>query len=419
MTPVLQHLLKLPATTTLVKIEQRKGSQKIQEVYYVTEKVSPAEETWEHEEVVEKHAELYEDKVAHLGETIVLLSEVDVLSTTEKPAQSDKTSELRGEISVTETSQRKETRVTKKRVVPKTQETIVTVQKRESDIDREVTTSQDEKTGGEFFVRTMESPTEEITDERRDSTYVRHLPDKVISMQETSVTVKKGREMSIKTESRERRKIDKTEDIESVKDTTKPSPTIISTELKRLKSEKEVTYEESFDHDVEIISASPEEEYSRAEEITEITIERTKVRLEDKPTKVEDETRIKQPDISDSRKDETSVSVKKHELAEQKREKKVKSDETKMGKVAEKPKPEAEVTPKPKESVTDIDLETPKVIKQETETKAEAEHKKKEESKDIRPQRVDTEKIKEDTKPSVPSKPEKKRISPQTAARGI
>lgn len=476
MTPRLQHLLNLPATTSLVKIEQRKAAQGIQEVYYVTEKVSPTDMVWEHEEVVEEHAEvLYEDEVAPLGETVVSLSEVDVLSTTEKASQRDKKSELRGEISVTDTSKRKETRLTKHRV-PKTQETFVVVQESESDKGREVTTLQGkptkEKIEEELFIRTIKTPTEEITDERKDSISVRHLPDKKdVSIQETSVTVKKGREITIKTESKERQvkeqEVRNTEETTTVKETesvkyiplvtdtdkTKPFPIIISTEARKQagkleiegKALTDVTYEESVYHDVGIMSAIPEEKYSRTEEITEITIESREVRVKDKPTRavpsqvkiVDQETsrkegiQIKPPVISESKKDETSatgkVSLKKDELAEKKQEKKVKSDgiiDTKKEKVAEKPKPKAEVIPevKPKESVTDVELKRPKVIKHEAEFEFE-------ESKDVSPQRDDTERKKEETsliiedtvqtKPSVPSKPEeKKRISPPTASRG-
>lgn len=457
MTPLLRHLLKLPATTSLVKIEQRKGAQKIQEVYYVTEKVSPAEEVWEHEEVVEEHAEvLYEDEVAPLGETIVLLSEVDVFSTTEKMSQRDKKSELRGEISVTDTSKRKETRLTKHRVAPKTQETIVAVQ--EFKTDREVTMLEDKPMKEkieEFFVRTIESPTEEVTDERRDSTSVPPLPDKRdVSKQETSVTVKKGREITIKTETKVRQQ--EVKEIEIIKDIpfvtdadkTKPSSMTISAEARKQTTKQEierkalteVTHKEPIVHDV-----IPEDKYSRTEEITEITVKAGEVKAIDKPTKVtptevkivveettrKEETRIKPPVITDAKKDETSVpgkvSVKK-EVTEKKQEKKPTSDdrtETKKETVVEKPKPKVEVTPKvkPKESVTDVEPKKPDVIEQETV------YKKKEESKDVPPQRGDVEKKKEETclliedtvqtKPSIPSKPEeKKRISPQTPSRG-
>lgn len=489
MTPLLQHILKLPATSSLVKIEQRKGAQKIKEVYYLTEKVSPTEEVWEHEEVVEEHAKvLYEDELAPLGKTIVSLSEVDILSTTEKASQRDKKSELRREISVTDASKRKETRLIKHRVVPKTQETIVVIQESESDKDREVTTLQDkptkEKNEEDIFVRTIESPTEEITDERKDSISVTHLPDKKdVSKQETSVTVKKGREITIKTESKGRQvreqEVRKTEETATVKqielvkdaplvtdaDKTKPFPIIISKETRKLtekletegKALTEVTYKESIDHDVEIISAVPEEKYSRTEDITEITIKPIEVIAKDKPTKVistqvkmvdketsrKEETQIKSPVISDSleltrtgfTQDETrapgKVSVKKHELTEKKQDKQDKPEEiidTKKEKIAETP------MVKPKESVTDIKLKKPKVIEQETEVesvavKTEAAYRKKEESKDVPPQRDDTEKKKEETslsiedtvqrKPSILSKPEeKKRISPQTTSRG-
>lgn len=470
MTPLLQHLLKLQATTSLVKIEQRKGAQKIQEVYYVTEKVSPTVEVWEHEEVVEEHAKVsYEDKVATLGETVVLLSEVDVLSSTEKASQRDKKSQLRGEISVTDTAKRKETRLTKHKVVPKTRETIVVVEESESEKDREVTTVQDkptkEKTEEEVFVRMIDSPTEEITDERIDSISVIPLPDKKdVSIQETSVTVKRGREMTIKTESKGRQvreqEVRKTEETvnetELVKDIslvtdadeTKPFPIIISTEARKqtekVEMERKALTEESIDHDIEVISAIPEEKYSRTEQIREITIETEEFTVKDKPTKVipaqvkmvdedsrKEETRDKPPVIIDSKKHKTSapgkVSVKKHEVAE-----KLTSDDIidrKKQKVAEKPKPELEVTPKvkQKESVTDIEPKKPKVIEQEAESesesgaaKTEGLHKKREESKYVPPQRGDTGK-KEETliQDTVQTKPaENQRTSPQTASRG-
>ncbi|XP_067458788.1 titin-like [Thunnus thynnus] len=84
------------AATGLVKIEQRKGAQKIQEVSYWTEKASPMEEVWEQEVLVEEHTEVfYDDEVAPEDETIILSSEVDGLSTAERPSPRDKKSELR------------------------------------------------------------------------------------------------------------------------------------------------------------------------------------------------------------------------------------------------------------------------------------------------------------------------------------
>lgn len=448
MTPLLQHLLKLQVTTSLVKVEHRKGAQKIQEVYYVTEKVSPTDEVWEHEEVVEEHAEvLYEEDVATLGKTVVLLSEVDVLSTTEKASQRDKKSELRGEISVTDTSKR----ITKHKVAPKTQETSIIFQ--ESDTERVVTTVEEkprkEKTEEEFFVRTIESPTEEVTDERRDSISV----TQDISKQETGVkTVRKGREMTIKTESKGRQviqqEIRKTEEI--VADQTKPSPVIITAEARKqtekLEFERtfltEVTHEESVDHDDEIISAPPEEKYSRTEEVTEIRIDQRGVTVKDEQRKVQvkmideetsrkDESQITLP-VIDSKKDETSaprkVPVKKHEVAEKKTDKKPKPDdiaETKEEKVAEKPKPKVDVTPKvkTKESVTDIELK--ETVLESVVEKTEPVRKKKEDTKYVPPQREDAENKKEDilievqAKTSIPSRPEeKKRIPPQTPSRG-
>lgn len=387
----------------------------MQEVYYVTEKVSPKDEVWEHEEVVEEHAEvLYEEDVTTLGKRVVLLAEVDVLSTTEKASQRDKKSELRGEISVTDTSKR----LTKHKVVPKTQETSIIFQ--ESESERVVTTVEEkprkEKTEEEFFVRTIESPTEEVTDERRDSISV----TQDISKQETSVkTVRKGRELTIKTESKGRQVIEQEirKSEEMVKkidaDKTKPSPVIITAEARKQTEKLEfertfltaVTHEESIDRDDEIISAPPEEKYSRTEEVTEIIIEQRGVTVKDK-----------------------QVSAKKHEVAEKKQDKKPRADvkaETKEEKVAEKPKPKVEVTPKekPKESVTDIELK--EAVFESVVEKTEPVHKKKEDTKYVPPQRDDAEKKKEDilikvqAKTSIPSRPEeKKRTPPQTPSRG-
>lgn len=471
MTPLLRYLTKLPVTTSLVKIERKKGAQKIQEVYYVTEKVSPTEEVWEHEHVSEEHATVLYEEVAPLGETVVL-SELDVLSTTGKASQRDKKSETRGEISVTDTSKKKET--TKPRVIPKTQETIVVVQESYSE-DREVTVLEDkptkERNEEEFFVRTVESPAEEITDERRDSMSVTHLPDKEDSKQETSITVKKGREITIKTGSKGRQVIETTtvKEVELVKDIpsvtnvdqTKPFPVVVSAEARKqaeiLEIERkpltEVAHEESVDQDIQVTTAVPEEKiekYSRTEEITEITIKPREDTVKDKPTNVIppqvktvdketgriEETQIKRPVVIDSKKDVTSapgkVSVKTYEVAEEKQKKKLTSGDitdTKKEKVTEKPKAEVEVTPKvkPKESVTDIDPKKPKVIEQENDV--ESAYKKKDESKCIPPHRGDAEKKNEEatifiedtaqTKPSVPLKPkEEKRISPQPASRG-
>lgn len=458
MTPLLQQLLKLPEITKLVKIEQRKEPEKTQEVFYVTEKMSPTEEVWEKE--VEEHTEvLYEDELTPVGKTLVLLSEVDVLSTTEKQTQKDKKSELKGEISVTDTSKRKETRVTRHRVIPKKEEIIVVVQETQFDKDKKIATVQDkpkkEKTKEELFVRTFKSPTEEITDERKDSTSVSILPDKQdISKLQTRVTVKKESEITIKTESRERKKreepgetiaikeIELVKDVPFVKkaDKTKPSPVNFSTEARKhtdkleieVMTFTEVPYKE-VGHGVEIKSAIPEEKYSRTKEIT---VEPREVTVKDKPTKVIS-TQLKMveeeisapPVISDSKKGPEQVSIKKHEPAEREKEKKPKADEIidmKKEKVPEKSK--VEVTPgvKPKESVTDIKLKKPKVMEQEAELKSitaktETGYKKKG-SRDVPPQKIDTEKAKEESlliKDTVQTKPEeKKRISPQTPSRG-
>lgn len=451
MTPLLQYLSNLLVTTSPVKIEQRKEAQKIQEVRYVTETVLPTEEVWEHEELVGEHAEVFYEEVTPLGKKIVLFSEVDVLSSTER----DKKSELRSEISVTDSSQMKETRLIKHR-----------------EKEREVKTLEDkpskEKSEGEFFVRTIESPAQEIKDERKDSTSVRRLPDKKdVSEQVTSVTIIKEREITERegrqvrdkevTKTVEYTRVKETDldkEIQPVTDADKTKPFPVSTEARKqtekLEMERkaltEVTYEESVDHDFEIIPAIQEEKYSRTEKFTEITIKPREIAVKEKPTEAipsqvkrvdeemsrKEETQVK-PVVKEPKKDETSpqekVSLKKHEVAEKKQDKKLISDDiidTKKSDISQKPKPKAEVTTK--ESVTDIELKRPKVIQQERDFES-VTAKTEEESKYIPLQRDDTEKTKEEksilmkdtvpTKPSVPSKPEEqRRISPQTAPKG-
>lgn len=450
MTPLLQQLLQFPEVTSLVKIQQRKGAEKTKEMYYVMEKMSPTEEVWEHEEGVEERADvLYEDEVTPVGQTLVLLSEDDVLSTTEKQTQKDKKSELKGEISVIDTK-RKETKVTKQRVVPKTEEVVV-----QQTLQDELTK---EKTEEEFFVRTLKSPTEEITDERKDGTSVSPLPDNHnLSKQQTKVRVKKESETSIKTESRKihkraqpeettaKKEMKLVKDIPYVEETdkTKPSPVIISTKARKQTEEleievkpfTEVPYKE-VDYDTEIISSIPETKYSGTQEITEIRVEPGETTIKGKPTKFistelniveeeiggKDKIRIKPPVIYDSEKEETSaqdqVSVKKYEPAERKQEKKTKVDQISA----------EEVTVQPKESAADLKLKRTKVIEHKAELESSTaiteteETEKEEESRDVPPLRSDTQKTKKESlfiEDTVHTKPlEKKRISSQAPSRG-
>lgn len=335
--------------------------------------------------------------------------------------------------------------LTKHKVVPKTEETIVVMEEYEKT-----------REGEELFVTKIKSPKEEITDERSDR----------VSIHVTSVTVKRQKEMTMKTESKGRhvreagirKSEEKVKERELVKDTTvvmdtdetKPFPVIVSTEAKKLtekvKIERKALKDKSVHHEFEVISAIPEEKYATPEKIIETKIETKEdpkeITLHGKPTKViptpvkivnednrEEETQITPSVVIDSIKDESRVPAKKFKKYEV--TKKLKSDDiidAKKEKVAEKPKPEVAVTPKvkPKESATDIELKKPKVIQQEAESEAvtpktEGVHKKREESKYVPPQRADSENEEEtvQTKPSAPSKPaEKERTSPETAFRG-
>lgn len=412
---------------SLDKLEQGNIVQKTQEVYYVTENVSLKEEVWEHEEEVEEHAEdSCEEKLAPLGKTVVL-SEENVLSSPEKTSQRDQKSELRGEISVTDNAMRTETRAIKYKISPKREET------EESQPVKEIT--------AEAFVRTIESQTEEFTNEKRDSTSVIVLPDtKAASKQETSVTVKSQRELTVKTESKgrqareqqDRKTEESSKERESVKDIRVVSDTVETSARARKQAEKmgidrKGVAEESTERVTDVIER-------RTEPMTISTTETKEFTVQDRPVKVlltqeeivddrNNETQMK-PLARNFRKEETNVPgkvlVKKDEVAE--RRTYHDTTDTKKENV-----PDLDV--KPKESVTDIKLQKPKV-KQKAESKSgdaqtEGHYKAREEALCIPPQRGDAEKnetLTEDmiqTKSSVASKPaEKKRTSPQTSSRG-
>lgn len=301
MTPLLHRFLKRPATTSLVKIEQRQEAQKVQEVHDVTEKVSHTEE------VVEEGAE-----VAPLEETVVLLAEV------KEKAQ------LRGDISVTDTA-KKGTRLTKRKVVPKSAAVVVD--------ESEITTLKEESRKGRSEEVISVRMIEEIPDER---TGVVPQPDqKQVSERGTGVSVRRERERSIKTESKEVREQEVEKEGELVKDIslmtetdeTKPFPIIISTGARKqtqtLESERKVWTEESIDQDVQIISAV------RTKEFTFLPAQE----------KMVEETHLKP---AESTEDQSRVKV--HEAAQ-----KLTSE---------------------KESVTDIELKKWKVIQRQSESVA-------------------------------------------------
>ena len=162
-----------------MKTEQDRA-QRTDELYHLTQE----EEVWEQEE----HTE------------VVYETAVDIRH--EEQHQRER-SELRGEISVTDSSK---TREIKQKVLPEPRQNIVSVHERES----VVTTLREKPAEGktEVFIRKVESPTGRLSDERRDSVSVRQQ------------TETKRREMSITTESREikREKTSAAQEIEPLRD---------------------------------------------------------------------------------------------------------------------------------------------------------------------------------------------------------
>lgn len=427
MTPLLLHLLKHLIAASVEKTEEeqweRKGAEEIQEMYYVTEQVPFTEAVWEREQVVEEHAEVWYEDVAPLDKAVVVLVETDVLSTTETQSQQDNRFEVRGELSATDTSKRKESSVAKQRVSPKKPEAVVLAQESESKLKILQDKPSKEKT--EYFVKAVESPSKEITDERKDSASVSHQQDKkAISIHETSFEPKK-RPKSTETESKERRTKEKSEEPTSFKeketlkdvpvvtkaDQTRPSSVVITTEARKLtenleaetKALAEVTFKEAVDRDV---SVTPHEKHRN--EVSEMTSalreETVKGKAKIVPTAVK---------MEENRKEETLVipitperEQSAHKVFEKKKEKKVKSEEmfyAETENVAVKP------------SVTDTDMT--KMIKQGLEfesvsAKTEVEYKTTKETK---------ESLSKDplqTVPSVPLKPDEKRIPPKKSSRG-
>lgn len=416
MTPLLPQLLKLSATTTLVKIEQRKEAQKIREVCYVTEEVCPTEEVWECQDLVEEFAKVSFEYEVTPFEAKVSAPKVDVLSVTQD--EKGKRSELRGETSVTDTAERKETRLVKHKAVSETRET------------GEVPTVK-EKPAGEGFVRTIRSPTKQTRDESRDPTSAVPLPEgKDFSEKETSVTIKKGKEMRVKTESRLRqvteqevKKAEETvrerefsEEICVDSDDTKRPPLTVSTEARK-RREKVQTTEKVIDPVTEVES---EEKYRRAEQMTEILIKMEESFIKGKTAEVIP-AQEKKP-VQDKGKEEIEITLPSTDS---------KTDTISAREKVLVKKQELEVTPKVKarDSVTDIEPKQPTRTRQEAEpvlltAKTEVAPKKREESKDVRPQRGDAEKkegtLIEDTvqtKPS-PEPPERRQTPLQTAPRG-
>lgn len=422
MTPLLLHLLNHLTAASFEKTEEeqweRKGAQEIQEMYYVTEQVAFTEAVWEREQVVEEHAEVWYEDVAPLDRAAVVLVE------TETQSQQDNRSEVRGELSATDTSKRKESSVAKQRTSPKKPEAVVLAQDSESKLTILQDKPSKEKT--EYFVKAVESPSKEITDERKDSASVSHQQDKkAIAIHEASFEPKK-RAKSTETESKERRTEEKSEEPTSFKeketlkdvtvvtkaDETKPSSVVITTEARKLtenleaetKALAEVTFKEAVDRDV---SVTPHEKHRN--EVSEMTSALREDTVKGKeativPTAVKMEEKRKEEALVIPISPEREQSA--HKVFERKKEKKVKSEEMFHAEteiVAVKP------------SVTDTDMT--KMIKQGLEfesvsAKTEVKYKTTKETK---------ESLSEDplqTVPSVPLKPDETRIPSKKSSRG-
>lgn len=385
-------------------------TQETQEVGYAAEKMFPKRDVGKSEDVFEQHIELsHEEVVGPPGKTALSLSEVS----DEDMSQRDKTSELKGKISVPDTA-KKETKPSKHKLVPKTQEATVVGE----DI-RKVPTLPD---------KPLKERTEElivIPERKKDS------------LHEASILIEKQRQMALKTKGVREQDTVKTEDRDKVSievkistDEPKP-PAFISVDAST--DERRVLTEKSVKHDDQITSTTPKEKDRRIEQVTEMIKEAEKVPakarlVEAAPSQMkkvtEDrsrvvETQIQPTFITDSSREtilEDLLSIKPEAAQE------LKSDVTFKKKGVSKVGGSLEE--KLIQEEPDIELKRPQVIQQDPavfSTKIEGPPRKGEKSRYRPPKKEESvmEKVAE-TKPLVPLKSaEKKRPSPQTATRGI
>lgn len=383
-----------------------------QEVGYAAGKMFPKRDVEKSEDIFEHHIELsYEEVVAPPGKTTLFLSEeyYKVMS------QRDKTSELKGKISVPDAAE-KETKPSKHELVPKTQEATVVGK----DNIRKVSTLPDKplkKTTEELLViseRKMDSPHEDILIEKQRQIA---LKKKGVREQDT-----------VKTEDMDKEK--ESDEVKIWTDKAKP-PMIISTDTSS--DEKRVWTEKSLKCDDQVTSTTPKEKDRRLKQVTEIIKEAEEVLAKDRPVEAASsqmkkvtegmsrvvETQIQPTVITDSSRETIleDLSSIKPEAAQ-----KHKSD------ITFKKKGVSKVGGSQEENLIleepDIESKRPKVIQQDSavfSTKTESLPSKEDKSR-CRPSKKEgsvMEKVAE-TKPVVPLKSaEKKRPSPQTASRGI
>lgn len=372
---------------------------------------------------VEKNQDIFEhvilshkDEVALPGKAVVTLPEVY----DEDTSQRDKTSEIQGKISVTDNA-KKETKLSKHKLVPKTQETTAAIE---------------EKVWEKSTL--PDKPLKEKTEE------IMVIPKrKEDSLHETNITIEKQRQMALKAESKERqvRKGDIVKTVDGNKDRGSvvakvvidepKAPVTISTDArKQSREERRVLTEKSVKHDDHITLIIPKERDRRVEQVTETIHEAEKAPVQSRfdvatPAQMrkvtEDVNRIVETQIQP-----TNITVSSRETLQDllpvkpEATQELKSDVSFKEKVVSKVGESLEE--KLIESFTDIELKRPKDIQQDStafSTKAEGATRKGEKSRARPPKEESLEKVAE-TKSLVPLKAvEKKRPSPQTAAKGI
>lgn len=388
-------------------------TQETQEVRYAPEKMVPKQDVGRSEDVFEQHIELsYEEVVAPPGKTVLPLSEVY----DEGMSQRDKTSELKGKTSVPDTA-KKEAKPSKHKLVPETQEATVV---------------------GEDNIRKVPTLPDKPLKERTEEVMV--IPErKKDSLHEANILFEKQRQMALEEKRVREQDTVKTEDRDKDKgsievkistDEPKP-PVIISTDAGS--DERRVFTEKSVKHDDLIASTTPKEKDRRLEQVTEMIKEAEKVPAKHRPVQVapsqmkkvtEDvsrvvETQIKPTVITDFSRETIleDLSLIKPEAAQE-----LQSD------ITFKKKGVSRVGGSPEEKwiqeKPDIELKKPKVIQQDPSVFSTKTEEKERKGEKIRYRLVKKEEsvmeMVAETKPLVPLKSaEKKRPSPQTAARGI
>lgn len=372
-------------------------TQETREADYAAEKMAPKRDVGKREDVFEQLP--HEEVVAPPGRT----------EYEEEMSQRDQTSQLKGRISVAD-SAKKETKMSKQKLVPKTQEATVV---------REDKPALPEKPPKERKEELMVIP------ERREDL-----------LHEGKILIKKQRPIGLKEKGVREQGLVKAQDRDKDKgsvevkistDEPKP-PMIISTDASG--DERRALTEKSVKRDDQVTSTAPTEKDRRLEQVTETIKEAEKVPAKDGPVEAapsqmrrvtEDtrrvvETQIQPAVITESRRETLleDLSFIKPEAAQD-----LKSD------VTFKKKGVSKVGESREEKVIqgepDTELKRPKVIQQDPagfSTKAEGPPRKGEKGR-FRPPQEESVLVAE-TKPTVSLKSaERKRPSPPTAARGI